>query len=108
MYHGEYKTPGGKLVKVDLAVADGRLRDIAVTGDFFLYPEEALGAISSSLDGADAGATDADLAARIAAAIPPGTEWLGSSPEGLTIAVRRALDAGETDAGEISEDAINV
>ena len=101
MYHGEYKTPGGKLVKVDLAVDGDRLRGVAVTGDFFLYPEEVLEAISGSLDGADAGATDAELAARIAAAIPPGTEWLGSSPEGLTIAVRRALDAGETEAGAL-------
>jgi len=100
MYHGEYKTPGGKLVKVDLAVAGDRLRDVAVTGDFFLYPEEALGAISGSLDGAAVGATDAELVARIAAAIPPGTEWLGSSPEGLTIAVRRALEAGEVETGE--------
>ncbi len=101
MYHGEYKTPGGKLVKVDLAVAGDQLRDVAVTGDFFLYPEEALGAISGSLDGADVDATDAELAARIAAAIPTGTEWLGSSPEGLAIAVRRALQAGPAEVGAL-------
>jgi hypothetical protein len=34
------------------------------------------------------------LAARIAAAIPDGTEWLGASPEALTTAVRRALEYG--------------
>ncbi len=99
--HGEYKTPGGKLVAVDLAVADGVLRAVVVSGDFFLYPEEALGAIAGSLDGVAAGSSDAELTSRIAAPIPPGTEWLGSSPEGLMIAVRRALDAGEQDAGEL-------
>ncbi len=40
--HGEYKTPGGKLIAVDFDVIDGTLRNVVVTGDFFLYPEEAL------------------------------------------------------------------
>ena len=52
--HGDYKTPGGKLVRVDLAVRDGRLADVMVSGDFFLYPEEVLSAITSSLEGAPA------------------------------------------------------
>ena len=43
--HGEYKTPGGKLVRVDFDVRDGGLRDVVVSGDFFLYPDEALGDI---------------------------------------------------------------
>ena len=34
--HGEYKVPGGKLVVVDLDVVDGFLRDVIVSGDFFL------------------------------------------------------------------------
>ena len=89
--HGEYKTPGGKLVRVDFNVRDGMLRDVVVSGDFFLYPEEALTDITRSLDGLPAGLTEVDIVARIAAAIPPGTEWLGSSPEALAIAVRRAL-----------------
>ena len=42
MRHGEYKTPGGKLVVADFAVRDGAVRDLVVSGDFFLYPEEAL------------------------------------------------------------------
>ena len=38
--HGEYKTPGGKLVVVDFDVIDGRIRNMKISGDFFLYPEE--------------------------------------------------------------------
>src|SRR5919205_472974 len=39
---GECKTPGGKLIAVEFAVVEGHLRDVVVSGDFFLYPEEAL------------------------------------------------------------------
>jgi lipoate-protein ligase A len=97
--HGEYKTPGGKLVRVDFDVRGGALRDVVVSGDFFLYPEEALSDIAGSLDGLSSALSASDLAARIAAAIPPGTEWLGSSPEALATAVRRALtEPGTNDA----------
>ena len=93
-YKGEYKTPGGKLVGVRFALAADMLRDVEVFGDFFLYPEDVLPLITASLEGAPAGLDDAAYAARIEAVIPEGTEWLGSSPEALTIAVRRALKSG--------------
>ena len=94
--HGEYKTPGGKLVRVDFDVQEGAMRDVVVSGDFFLYPEEALADITASLDGLPPTLSEPDLTAHIAAAIPPGTEWLGSSPEALATAVRRALAETET------------
>ncbi len=93
-YKGEYKTPGGKLVGVRFAREHGLLTDVEVHGDFFLYPEEVLLNITTALEGAPADLDDAAYAERIAAAIPDGTEWLGSSPEALTTAVRRALDGG--------------
>jgi hypothetical protein len=36
-----------------------------------------------------------EIASRVRDALPPGTEWLGSSPEAIGIAVRRALDSEE-------------
>jgi lipoate-protein ligase A len=89
--HGAFKTPGGKLVQVDFVVEDERLRNVEVTGDFFLYPEEALGGIAAALEGSPADMALSDRAALIAAAIAPGVEWLGSSPEALATAVERAL-----------------
>jgi lipoate-protein ligase A len=89
--HGAYKTAGGKLVRVDLDVKDGLLSEVVVSGDFFLYPEEVLAHITASLEGHPASASVEEMADRIAMAIPAGTEWLGSSPEALAIAVRRAL-----------------
>ncbi|GAA4073262.1 MULTISPECIES: lipoate--protein ligase family protein [Actinomadura] len=89
--HGEYKAPGGKLVVVDLDVTDGRLRDVRVSGDFFLEPDEALEEINRAIDGLPAAAEARDIAARVQARLPEGTVMLGLSAEAVAIAVRRAL-----------------
>ncbi|MFF4172455.1 biotin/lipoate A/B protein ligase family protein [Streptomyces sp. NPDC001744] len=89
--HGEYKVPGGKLVVVDLDSEDGVLRNVRVAGDFFLEPDEAVLAIDRALEGAPADTDAAGLAARIDAALPPGTHMLGLTSEGVGIAVRRAV-----------------
>lgn len=96
--HGEYKTPGGKLVAVDFELLGERLHRVQVHGDFFLYPEDVLTVITSALEGAPAGLTEEELADRIGAAIPAGTEWLGASPRALAIAVGRALQPEEQPA----------
>lgn len=92
--HGEYKVPGGKLVVVDLTVADGRLVDVQVSGDFFLDPDTALDVINRALEGqsADAG-TDA-WADAIDAALGGEVALYGITSEGVAIAVARALGAG--------------
>lgn len=92
--HGEYKTPGGKLVVADFTVSDGALRGVAISGDFFLYPDEALGAIVGALEGAPSGATEGELAARVRAALGPEVTLLGFSPEAIGRAVRRGVGAG--------------
>ncbi|HEV2528947.1 MAG TPA: biotin--protein ligase [Thermomicrobiales bacterium] len=90
-HHGEYKVPGGKLVKVDFAVEDNQLRDVVVSGDFFLYPEETLEDIRSALEGMDAGTAEDGIADRIRGSLDAGAELLGTSPEAIAVAVRRAL-----------------
>src|SRR5690606_40182300 len=52
--HGEYKTPGGKLVVADVVVEGGRIVSAEVTGDFFLEPETALASMTAALVGAPA------------------------------------------------------
>lgn len=90
---GEFKTPGGKLVAVELDVASGELRNVVVTGDFFLYPEEALSILTEALEGSPATLDEAGYASRIRTALGPGGELVGSSPEALATAVVRALRA---------------
>jgi lipoate-protein ligase A len=47
----EYKVKGGKLIKVQLAVEDGRISRIKITGDFFLHPEDVIEEIEEALKG---------------------------------------------------------
>jgi len=89
--HGEYKTPGGKLVVADFSVRDDRFSDVVVSGDFFLYPEEALDAIVDAVEGLAVASGESEIARAVEAAIPDGTEMLGFSPEAVAIALRRGL-----------------
>jgi lipoate-protein ligase A len=95
---GECKTPGGKLVAVDLDVTDGKLAAVRVHGDFFVHPEPAakptLDAIAAGLTGAPADLDVPALAARVRAAVPFGVELIGTSPEAVATAVRRAVGSG--------------
>lgn len=93
--HGEYKTPGGKLVAVDFEVADGTLRNVMISGDFFLYPEEALTVLTGALEGVSVELSESELAQEVRAAMPRDAELLGSSPEAIGAAVRRALAQAE-------------
>lgn len=91
MRHGEYKTKGGKLVVVDFEVRHDRLTNVRVSGDFFVFPEEAVDAIVSALDGQSTKSTEKALAQTIRDRLPPNTEMLGFSPEAIAAAIGRAL-----------------
>jgi hypothetical protein len=92
--HGEYKMPGGKLIVVDLAIEDGYLAAVQVSGDFFLEPDDALRVIDATLEGQGADADEHMLAAAIRAQLAPGVMMYGISPEAIAVAVRRAIDQG--------------
>ena len=86
--HGEYKTPGGKMIVADFEVRDGRLVDVHISGDFFLYPETALKEINDALNGAS---IESDLATIVAVSLSPGIEMLGFTPDAVAEAIRRGL-----------------
>lgn len=89
--HGEYKVPGGKLVVADVTVEDGTLVSVAISGDFFLEPDEALEDINAALTGLGAETNAAALTAAIEASVGPEVTMIGFTPESVAIAVRRAL-----------------
>ena len=95
MKHGEFKTPGGKLIQVDFEVVDQALSNVLVSGDFFLYPEEAIGPISASIEGSPVGLAVDERAAMIQRSIGADVEWLGSSPIALATAIERALTSND-------------
>ena len=88
---GEYKVPGGKLVAVDVEVADARLASVHVSGDFFLEPDSALEDIDAALTGMPVTAKADQLAAAITGALDESASLIGFTPQAVGIAVRRAL-----------------
>ncbi|HEY8717456.1 biotin/lipoate A/B protein ligase family protein [Pengzhenrongella sp.] len=88
---GEYKVPGGKLVAADVVLDGGLMVSAAISGDFFLEPDEALARINAALVGQPAAAKVAQLAAAIGDALDPDDTLVGFTVEAVAIAVRRAL-----------------
>jgi len=91
VFHAEYKVPGGKLVVVDLEVADGRISAFRLAGDFFVEPDETVTAIEAAVLGLPATADAATLTTAARDALPAGAVLLGFSPEAVATTVRRAL-----------------
>jgi lipoate-protein ligase A len=48
----DYKAQGGKLVRVRLREADGRIESAKISGDFFLIPEDSLPKLEMMLEDA--------------------------------------------------------
>jgi lipoate-protein ligase A len=96
---GQFKTVGGKLVVVDFDIEQGRLRNVVIHGDFFVYPEDAFPALAAALEGAPSTLSEGEIAGRLAAAIPPGAEVVGTSPDAIATAIQRGLTANESETG---------
>ncbi|RLE54824.1 MAG: lipoate--protein ligase family protein [Candidatus Methanomethylicota archaeon] len=48
---GVYKA--AKLIKVKLNIENGKIKDIRITGDFFMYPEDAIRNLERALIGSE-------------------------------------------------------
>jgi lipoate-protein ligase A len=51
MKHIDYKPKEGKLLRIDAEVCEGKVAEIKIIGDFFLYPEEAIFQIEEFVKG---------------------------------------------------------
>lgn len=51
MKKGEYKIPGGKLVRIEIETKGHEIESIKITGDFFLHPESTIEQIELQLVG---------------------------------------------------------
>jgi len=95
-FRGEYKVPGGKLVRVEGETVGGQVALASVSGDFFLEPDDALGDLDGALAGAPTDASVGVLVGRLDAALRAGARLTGFSTRDVAVAVRRALGAGTT------------
>jgi len=50
---GDYKVPGGKMIRVTIEEKDNKIQKIAITGNFF-YPEEAFPQFEQALTAVNA------------------------------------------------------
>jgi len=48
-----YKVPDGKLLKIFLEEENGKIKNVKITGDFFMHPEEKITVLEEALRGAD-------------------------------------------------------
>ncbi len=48
---GELKVKGGKLIKCTLELDEEKIKRIKITGDFFMYPEDAIEKLEKALQG---------------------------------------------------------
>ena len=48
---GELKVKGGKLIKCKIELQEGKIKRIKITGDFFMYPEDAIEKLEKALQG---------------------------------------------------------
>lgn len=47
----DYKVKNGKLLRIDFVLKENEIKDIKITGDFFIYPEEGILFIEDCLKG---------------------------------------------------------
>lgn len=89
MMHQE-KIQGGKMVCFSLESDGGRAKDVRLTGDFFLHPEEAVSRIEGSLEGMSLDASEAEIESRIGSALD-GAQLIGASAADLARVFRKAV-----------------
>lgn len=85
------KVKEGKVVKVEIEY-DEIIRNIRITGDFFLHPEDILDEIEKSIIGLDKTADKEKIVSGIQRAIAgKDVQMIGISPESIALLIREAL-----------------
>ncbi len=86
----EEKVPNGKMVSVEVETDAGITTSVKVTGDFFLHPEDTIGAVEKTLTGIAAETDEAEVASRIRDALK-GAQLIGATAEDLARIFKRAV-----------------
>ncbi len=86
---GEHKALKG-LIRIEFDVAEGRVRNVRLTGDFFMYPEEAVEELEAELEGAPLDELDGVVDAFFEA--HPGVEMPYVTVEDFKMAIKKAVN----------------
>lgn len=92
--HGECKTPGGKLIAVDLVVKNEMIFEARLSGDFFIHPEakakEVLYRLTSAIQSQRSTLSRQQWNEKLNNALPWDVELLGTSTQAMAVALCRA------------------
>jgi lipoate---protein ligase len=85
------KVKEGKVVKVEID-HNSVIKNVRITGDFFLHPEDILGEIEKCIIGLDTSVSEEEILSGIQkAAAGKDVQMIGISPESIALLVREAL-----------------
>jgi lipoate---protein ligase len=84
----DYKVPGGKLIRIDAEIIEGRIKDIKISGDFFIHPEESIAEMEKGLLGMKLGRKELN---RTVSERFKGYEAVGISAEELVNALMKLV-----------------
>lgn len=95
--HFELKVPGGKLVVVDVDIEEDTIKDVKISGDFFIEPDEAFFDLSRALKGSSINDPAERLQAKMDAALADfnDAELQGFHTSDVALAVRRAVSGAK-------------
>jgi len=89
------KVPGGKLVRTTVRY-DEEVESVEITGDFFLYPEDAIDEVEDAFLGAPVDEDEVGLSERAEEALLEAeAELVGVGPDDVALAVKQAIEEGE-------------
>lgn len=86
-----YKVPGGKLVSIKLEY-DTSIKKVMILGDFFIYPESALGEIEECLVATGVEKGETEIANKINYVVTScGIQLIGVTPDAIAKAIKMAV-----------------
>lgn len=91
IFQSKQKVKEGKVVKVEIECNE-LIRNIRITGDFFIHPEDILDEIEKSIIGLERSASIETITSNIRNRIADrDVRMIGISPESIAILIREAL-----------------
>ncbi len=91
IFQAKQKVKEGKVVKVEVD-CDELIKNVRITGDFFLHPEDILEEIEKSMVGLERNADEETITSNILKVIADrDVQMIGISPESIALLIREAL-----------------
>lgn len=85
----ELKVPGGKLIRVDCAIKNGKIVSAKITGDFFMHPEETINSLEKNIVGS--AISENDIERRVNESLKDDITLVGASNADFTSVIVQAI-----------------